>query len=117
MSVRVLLVDDHQMMRDGLRAILGRRTDFEVIGEAEDGRSALSQATQLQPDVVERMKWLDQDIHEQGARYYVRLETEHVDLFLKKGSPHIRWDELACSDDVCRLRSAAGRAAAEKERV
>jgi len=52
MSVRVLLVDDHQMMRDGLRAILGRRTDFEVIGEADDGRSALSQATQLQPDVV-----------------------------------------------------------------
>jgi len=52
MSVRVLLVDDHQMMRDGLRAILGRRSDFEVVGEADDGRTALAQASSLQPDVV-----------------------------------------------------------------
>ena len=52
MNVRILLVDDHKMMRDGLRAILNRREDFEVVGEADDGRSALSLVSATSPDVV-----------------------------------------------------------------
>ena len=52
MSTRILLVDDHKMMRDGLRAILNRRQDFEVVGEAADGRSALNLVAENSPDVV-----------------------------------------------------------------
>ena len=45
--MRILLVDDHQMMRDGLRAILSVQTDIEVIGEADDGRSAFGDERRL----------------------------------------------------------------------
>lgn len=49
---RVLLVEDKQMMRKGLLHLLDREPDIEVIGEAEDGREAIQQARELQPDVV-----------------------------------------------------------------
>jgi YesN/AraC family two-component response regulator len=42
MSVRVMLVDDHTMMRQGLAALLSGVPDIEVVGEAADGRTALS---------------------------------------------------------------------------
>lgn len=38
-SIRLLLVDDHKVMREGLRALLEQRTGFEVVGEAGDGRT------------------------------------------------------------------------------
>ena len=49
---RVLLVDDHDMIRRGLRRVLGTQPDLEVVGEAADGREALEQARRLRPDVV-----------------------------------------------------------------
>ena len=48
----VLLVDDHRIMRDGLRALLERQNGITVVGEAADGPSALSLARKLRPDVV-----------------------------------------------------------------
>jgi DNA-binding NarL/FixJ family response regulator len=51
-SINILLVDDHQMMRDGLRACLVHESDFRVAGEASDGRAALAAVDQLHPDVV-----------------------------------------------------------------
>lgn len=50
--IRVLLVDDHTIVREGLRALLARRKDIEVIGEAGDGKEALAQVAALHPDVV-----------------------------------------------------------------
>ena len=50
--MNILLVDDHQMMRDGLRAVLERESDLHVTGEAADGRTALELCTTLHPDVV-----------------------------------------------------------------
>jgi DNA-binding NarL/FixJ family response regulator len=50
--IRVLLVDDHELMRQGLRSILERETDVEVVGEAESGRVAVELARTLEPDVV-----------------------------------------------------------------
>lgn len=50
--VRLLLVDDHVMIRAGLRALLEGEPDLEVIGETGDGAGALRLATQLRPDVV-----------------------------------------------------------------
>ena len=51
-KIRILVVDDHAIMRDGIRALLGIQADMEIIGEAEDGREAVSQALELSPDVV-----------------------------------------------------------------
>jgi DNA-binding NarL/FixJ family response regulator len=50
--VKILLVDDHQMMRDGLRAVLAREPDLEVVGEAADGHQAIAKARALHPDAV-----------------------------------------------------------------
>ncbi len=49
---RVLLVDDHEIMRDGLREVLERSGDFEVVGEAGDGETAVMVAQSVEPDVV-----------------------------------------------------------------
>lgn len=51
-AVRVLLVDDQQLVRIGFRMILQDEPDIEVVGEATDGRQALDQAARLRPDVV-----------------------------------------------------------------
>ena len=50
--IRVLLVDDHAVVREGLRAFLELQDDFEVVGEASDGEQALVQAEVLRPDVI-----------------------------------------------------------------
>jgi two-component system, NarL family, response regulator LiaR len=50
--IRVLLVDDHAIVRKGLRALLTEVDDIEVVGEAADGQQAIDQALALQPDVI-----------------------------------------------------------------
>jgi NarL family two-component system response regulator LiaR len=51
-KIKVLIVDDHQVVRQGLRTFLGLHEDISVIGEAEDGRKAVELVRQLEPDVV-----------------------------------------------------------------
>jgi DNA-binding NarL/FixJ family response regulator len=51
-TIRVLLADDHQMLRDGLKALLQQTADISVVGEAADGREAVRRAEELKPDVV-----------------------------------------------------------------
>src|SRR2546426_12548828 len=50
--VRVLIADDHALVRSGLRSILDLEPEIEVIGEAGDGHEALAQAQELLPDVI-----------------------------------------------------------------
>jgi len=52
MPIRVLIADDHTIVRDGLRALLEAEKDIQVAGDAADGRDAVRQAEQLCPDVV-----------------------------------------------------------------
>jgi DNA-binding NarL/FixJ family response regulator len=51
-SIRILVVDDHDVVRQGVRLILRRKTDWEICGEAEDGLEALEKAQELKPDLI-----------------------------------------------------------------
>ena len=52
MSIKVLLVDDHALIREGLRSLLEKQPDVQVVGEAEDGRRAYELVAELSPDIV-----------------------------------------------------------------
>ncbi len=52
MGIRILLADDHEIMREGLCALLRKDSDMEVLGQANDGRIAVEMARKLSPDVV-----------------------------------------------------------------
>ncbi|HST51727.1 MAG TPA: response regulator transcription factor [Pyrinomonadaceae bacterium] len=51
-KLRILLADDHEMIREGLKLLVNRQTDMETIGEANNGRAAVALARELKPDVV-----------------------------------------------------------------
>jgi len=51
-KIRVLIVDDHAILREGLRALLSYYDDIEIVGEAQDGNEAIAKVGELSPDVV-----------------------------------------------------------------
>jgi two-component system, NarL family, response regulator NreC len=51
-QIRILLADDHNVMRGGLRVLLERQPEFKVVGEASDGRQAVEQAEATKPDII-----------------------------------------------------------------
>ena len=51
-AITILIVDDHAVVREGLRTFLGLQDGFEIVGEAADGNEALERAEQLDPDVI-----------------------------------------------------------------
>jgi DNA-binding NarL/FixJ family response regulator len=50
--IRIVLADDHHVVRQGIRALLEKATDIQVVGEASDGREAVDLVTELEPDVL-----------------------------------------------------------------
>jgi len=52
MAIRILLVDDHKLFREGLRHLLEKQRDFTIVGEAADGKEAVKLAKEKEPDVV-----------------------------------------------------------------
>jgi two-component system, NarL family, response regulator NreC len=51
-KTRILLADDHALVRAGIRALLEKQNDMEIVGEAADGQEALDKVAELQPDVI-----------------------------------------------------------------
>lgn len=52
MGIKILLADDHRLMREGLRSLLEEQPDMRVVGEAENGKAAVQLATKLMPDII-----------------------------------------------------------------
>lgn len=51
-KIRLLLADDHPLIREGFRALLGQNTDFEIVGEARDGKELVQVASSASPDII-----------------------------------------------------------------
>jgi DNA-binding NarL/FixJ family response regulator len=97
-KLRIFLGDDHAVVREGLKALVNAQPDMEVIGEAGDGRTALQQAKELQPDIV----ILDVSMPE--------LNGSQVTQQLKQACPHVKALALTVHEDKSYLRQllAAG---------
>jgi len=73
-KLRILLADDHKVVRDGLRLLIATQRDMRVVGEAGNGKEALKQARALEPDVVV----MDLSMPElNGLQVTERLKAEH----------------------------------------
>jgi DNA-binding NarL/FixJ family response regulator len=77
MSVKILLVDDHQLMRQGLRAMLEEQPNMLVIGEADNGRAAVRMTRELSPDIV-LMDLTMPDLNGIEATRQLRAENPHT---------------------------------------
>ena len=85
MPIRVLIVDDHQMMRQGLQALVDRESDMEVTGTADNGRTAVKMVSEHQPDVVV----MDVEMHDlNGIQATRQIRSEHPDVLVLALSVH-----------------------------
>lgn len=121
MIIRVLLVDDQLLFREGLSTLLSVYDDIEVVGEAANGRQAIEQTTQLQPDVVlmdVRMPVLDgvaaaRQLHEKFPEIRVIMLTtfdddEYVFEGLRAGAAGYLLKDVPSQKLVEAIRATAG---------
>lgn len=76
-SIRILIVDDHEVVRDGLSVMMERQEDFSVVGEAKNGLEAVEKAKQLRPDVV-LMDLRMPELNGVEAMRQIRAEDEDI---------------------------------------
>lgn len=119
-SLRVLIVDDHALFRQGLQTVLDQEADIEVVGEAGDGQQAVQQAQELMPDVVlmdirmpgrsgidaaQRIK----DSVPHAKILMLTISDEEVDLFdaIKAGASGYLLKEIPVDEIADAVRSVA----------
>jgi DNA-binding NarL/FixJ family response regulator len=105
LSTRIVLVDDHSMLREGLRRILEQEPDLEIVGEAAAGEAALELVAQLLPDIVlmdVRMPGMD------GIEVTRRLRTSHpqVQVLVLSAYPDFAREALQAGAAGYLLKSA-----------
>lgn len=91
-KIRVLLADDHKILRKGIRMLIDSQPDMEVVGEAKTGREAIEEARQLKPDIVV-MDVSMPELNGIEATRQICEETKHtrvVALSMHKDSVYVR---------------------------
>ncbi len=66
-KVKILIVDDHALLRDGIRALLGVYDEIKIVGEASEGKEAIEKTRELTPD-VELMDWRQHAVFERASQ-------------------------------------------------
>ena len=84
--IRILVVDDHAVVREGLRAFLALQDGFEIVGEAADGEEAIAKAAELEPDVI--LMDLVMPKHD-GVSAMRELRTRAAERGSKGGRPRV----------------------------
>ena len=93
-TIRLMIADDHPVVREGLAAMLNKQADIEVVGEAENGREAIEQARRLHPDVilmdlrmpeVDGVEAMSRIAAESPETRFIVLTTYDNDEFIFKG--------------------------------
>ena len=87
MKIRILLIDDHPVVRAGLRAILETEADLEVVGEADGGVRAISSARKLRPDIVVTDLLLP-DLDGLAVTRSIRAELPETQVIILTGVSH-----------------------------
>ena len=118
MPVRILIVDDHDVVREGVRAILKKRVDWEICGEAANGQEAVTQVETLKPDVVilditmPKMSGLDvaRNVVQRAPRSRVLMFTLHdsvtVEQAVRRSGAHGLVLKLHAARDLIRAVDA-----------
>jgi DNA-binding NarL/FixJ family response regulator len=100
MDLRILLVDDHEVVRVGVRALIERQPGMEVVGEAGTVREAVSQTEVLAPDVVVLDIRLPGDNGLEACRQIKRLRPEtRIIVLTSYPDDHVLFDAIACGAD------------------
>jgi DNA-binding NarL/FixJ family response regulator len=118
MTITVFLVDDHRVLRDGLRVLIDSQDDIEVIGEAEDGNKAIAGITKMKPNVavmditMPELNGIDaaQTIHENQPEtgiiiLSIHSDLEHIFRALQAGAQGYLLKESAGSEVISAVRA------------
>jgi two-component system NarL family response regulator len=100
MKTRILLVDDHELMREGLRSILEREEGVEIAGECSSGRDAVTLARKLEPDVVVMDVGM-KDLNGIDATRQIRSELPKVEVIALSSHSDTRYVSAMLEAGAC----------------